>query len=92
MCIRDSARAVDLMVGTLAAGGVAHYVGSGTSGRMGVLDAVELLPTYRVGPEAVRAHLAGGPAAMMRAVEGAEDDEAAGATLAADWGLSLIHI
>lgn len=79
-------RAADLMVATLRAGGVVHYVGSGTSGRMGVLDAVELLPTYRVGPDSVRAHLAGGPDAMVRSAEGAEDDEAAGAALAATFG------
>ncbi|WP_116115858.1 N-acetylmuramic acid 6-phosphate etherase [Austwickia chelonae] len=73
--------AAELMVAAVHAGGVVHYVGAGTSGRMGVLDAVELLPTYRVGPESVRAHLAGGLAAMTRAVEGAEDDEAAGAAV-----------
>jgi len=82
----DLARATDLLVETLHAGGVVHYVGSGTSGRMGVLDAVELLPTYHVGPEAFRAHLAGGVEAMVRAAEGAEDDAAAGAALVDGFG------
>src|SRR5690606_20722398 len=68
------ARAVDLAVEALRAGGRVHYVGSGTSGRLGVLDAVELLPTYGVGEEWFVAHLAGGVGAMMLAVEGAEDD------------------
>ena len=82
----DVARAADLVVAAVRAGGVVHYVGSGTSGRMGVLDAVELLPTYHVGPESFRAHLAGGAEAMVRAAEGAEDDADGGAALAATFG------
>ncbi|MFC7405165.1 N-acetylmuramic acid 6-phosphate etherase [Georgenia alba] len=69
---------VDHAVEALTAGRRIHYVGSGTSGRLGVLDAAELLPTYGVGEESVVAHLAGGPGAMLHAVEGAEDDDAAG--------------
>ncbi len=80
------AAAVDLVVAALAAGGMLHYVGSGTSGRMGVLDAVELLPTFGVDDDQVRAHLAGGAGAMTRAVEGAEDDLAAGAEIVAGFG------
>lgn len=72
---------VDVAVRVLAGGGRVHYVGSGTSGRLGVLDAVELLPTYDVGEESFVAHLAGGQGAMMRAVEGAEDDADAGHAL-----------
>ncbi|MGA4669455.1 N-acetylmuramic acid 6-phosphate etherase [Propionibacteriaceae bacterium Y1923] len=75
------AQAVDLAVAAISAGGRVHYVGAGTSGRLGVLDAVELYPTYRAGPETVVAHLAGGAEAMMQAVEGAEDDAEAGAAL-----------
>lgn len=78
--------AADLVVAALSAGGVVHYVGSGTSGRMGVLDAVELLPTFGVGSESVRAHLAGGLPAMTRAAEGAEDDAEAGAQVVAKAG------
>ncbi|MBO1032132.1 N-acetylmuramic acid 6-phosphate etherase [Tessaracoccus sp. SD287] len=82
----EIARAVDLAVEAISAGGRMHYVGAGTSGRLGVLDAVELYPTYRVGSEVVVAHLAGGADAMMQAVEGAEDDAEAGAALATDAG------
>lgn len=82
----DITAAVDLVVAALAAGGVVHYVGAGTSGRMGVLDAVELWPTFRVGTDQVRAHLAGGMGAMALAVEGAEDDADAGAEILADAG------
>jgi len=71
-------QAVDLAVEAIRAGGRVHYVGSGTSGRLGVLDAVELMPTYGVGTEWFDAHLAGGPSAMMTSVEGAEDDVEAG--------------
>lgn len=80
----EVARAVDLAVAAIRGGGRVHYFGSGTSGRLGVLDAVELLPTYGVGEEWFVAHLAGGAGAMMRAVEGAEDDPGLGAADAAD--------
>lgn len=70
--------AVDLAVEAIRAGGRVHYAGAGTSGRLGVLDAVELLPTYGVGEEWFDAHLAGGVEAMTVSVEGAEDDVAAG--------------
>ncbi len=80
------AEAVHLMVAAIEAGGVVHYLGAGTSGRLGVLDAVELFPTYDAGPDVVRAHLAGGEQAMMTAVEGAEDDAAAGAAVVAAAG------
>lgn len=82
----DIAAAADLVIACIAAGSTVHYIGSGTSGRMGVLDAVELLPTYHVGSDVFRAHLAGGPGAMALAVEGAEDDEAAGAQIVASAG------
>src|SRR5204862_458178 len=59
-------------------GGVLHYFGAGTSGRLGVLDAAECPPTFGVPAELVQAHLAGGPDAVTQAVEGAEDDAAAG--------------
>lgn len=75
------AAAVDLAVATIAAGGAVHYVGAGTSGRLAVLDAAELVPTYNVDDDVVSAHLAGGQQAFLRAVEGAEDDTAAGAEL-----------
>lgn len=78
---RNIAELVELCVEAIAAGSTVHYVGAGTSGRLGVLDAVELVPTYSATPRMITAHLAGGMEAMLRAVEGAEDDEAAGAAL-----------
>lgn len=84
--------AVDLVVAALSTGGRVHYIGSGTSGRMGVLDAVELLPTYSVGEDRFVPHLAGGPGAMMQAVEGAEDDAEAGARAVAEAGADDVVI
>lgn len=72
------AHAVDEIVTRLARGGRLHYVGAGTSGRLGVLDASEMPPTFGTPPELVCAHIAGGEPALRRAVEGAEDDGAAG--------------
>lgn len=63
----------------IAAGGRLLYVGAGTSGRLGVLDSVELYPTFSWPPERAVAILAGGTGAMFAAVEGAEDDMAQGA-------------
>lgn len=77
--IPELARAVDLVAERLRAGGRLIYVGAGTSGRLGVLDAAECPPTFGVSPEVVRAVIAGGPRALQEAVEGAEDDPAAGA-------------
>jgi N-acetylmuramic acid 6-phosphate etherase len=73
------ARAVDLALPRLRAGGRLVYAGAGTSGRLGVLDSVELHPTFSWPPERALALLAGGKAAMFAAVEGAEDDRARGA-------------
>jgi N-acetylmuramic acid 6-phosphate etherase len=64
-------------------GGRVHYFGAGSSGRIAVLDATELVPTFGLAPGIVTAHLAGGDDAMGRAVEGAEDDEAGGGADAA---------
>ncbi|MEZ4664627.1 MAG: N-acetylmuramic acid 6-phosphate etherase [Caldilineaceae bacterium] len=72
------AQVVEMMATALAAGHRAFYQGAGTSGRLAVLDAVELLPTFRLEPDRVIPLLAGGDAAMMRSVEGAEDDAALG--------------
>ncbi|WBB79532.1 N-acetylmuramic acid 6-phosphate etherase [Micromonospora sp. WMMD882] len=75
----ETAAAVDLAVTALRAGRRVHYFGAGTSGRLGVLDAVELLPTFNSPRHWFCAHLAGGPDAMWQAVEDAEDDRRAGA-------------
>jgi len=72
------ARAVDAIAARLRDGGNLHYVGAGTPGRLAMLDAAECPPTFGTPPELVVAHVAGGPAALVRAVEGAEDDGAAG--------------
>ncbi|MCD6562649.1 MAG: N-acetylmuramic acid 6-phosphate etherase [Thermoproteales archaeon] len=71
----EIAKTVDIIVGALKKGGKWFYVGAGTSGRLGVIDVAELLPTYNVGPEMVEAIIAGGPGAMVRPIEAAEDDE-----------------
>lgn len=68
------ARLVDAAVAAVDAGGSIHYVGAGTSGRLAVLDAAELRPTFNVPPGLVVAHHAGGPAALLEAVENVEDD------------------
>src|SRR5262245_26397943 len=75
----DIVRAVKLVVDSWQSGGRLFYVGAGTSGRLGVLDAAECPPTFRSPPELVQGIMAGGSAALRRSVEGAEDDEAAGA-------------
>jgi N-acetylmuramic acid 6-phosphate etherase len=73
------AEAVDRIAERLGAGGHLFYTGTGTSGRLGVLDASECPPTYGVSPDLVRGIIAGGYDALHRAVEGAEDkpDQAA---------------
>lgn len=81
------ARAVDLAVGRLAAGGRLVYAGAGTAGRIAVLDATELGPTFDVAAGVVEAVIAGGDQALRRAAEGAEDDEVAGATAIAELDL-----
>jgi N-acetylmuramic acid 6-phosphate etherase len=81
--VRDAcpaiAAAVEAAVPRIEAGGRLLYVGAGTSGRLGVLDSVELYPTFSWPHERAVALLAGGPAAMYVAVEGAEDDRGQGA-------------
>ena len=73
------ADAVEAAVPRIAGGGRLVYVGAGTSGRLGMLDSVELLPTFSWPPERAVAVLAGGPDAMVQAVEGAEDSAEQGA-------------
>ncbi len=72
------AAAVEGIAARLRAGGRLHYVGAGTSGRLATLDAAECPPTFGTDPGLVVAHMAGGPPALVAAVEGAEDDEVAG--------------
>lgn len=72
------AAAVELYVKALSSGGRVHYVGAGTSGRLAVIDAAELIPTFGIDPGRVVAHIAGGTHALTNPSEDAEDDEAAG--------------
>lgn len=74
----EIATTVDLVAAAFRAGGRLFYVGAGTSGRLGVLDASECPPTFRTPPEMVVGLVAGGARALTRAVEGAEDDVNAG--------------
>lgn len=69
----DIARAVDVIAPRLKTGGRLFYMGSGTSGRIGILDAVECPPTYSTDPDLVQGLIAGGKEAIFRAREGAED-------------------
>ncbi len=66
-------RAIDLVVTSFKAGGRLIYVGAGTSGRLGVLDATECPPTFLSDPQMVQGIIAGGAAALTRSIEGAED-------------------
>lgn len=72
------ALAVDLVADRLSRGGRLFYMGSGTSGRLGILDAVECPPTYGTEPEQIQGLIAGGYEAIFRAKEGAEDSEEQG--------------
>ena len=78
------AQLVDAAVDAIRAGGVVHYFGAGTSGRLAVLDAAELLPTFNVPDGWFVAHHAGGAQALLRAVENVEDDVDLGCRDAAD--------
>ena len=72
------AAAVDAVVDIIGKGGRLFYIGAGTSGRLGVLDAAECPPTFHVSPDLVQGIIAGGEAALARATEANEDDPAAG--------------
>src|SRR5579884_822056 len=77
--ISEIAAAVDAIVQRLEAGGRLFYLGAGTSGRLGVLDASECPPTFNTPPELVQGIIAGGDVALRRSVERAEDDAEQGA-------------
>jgi N-acetylmuramic acid 6-phosphate etherase len=79
LVLNDVAHAVDQTVARLERGGRLFYTGTGTSGRLGVLDAAECPPTFGVSPELVQGVIAGGYDACHRAVEASEDDAEAGA-------------
>ena len=73
------ARAVDAIVERIRQGGRLFYIGAGTSGRLGVLDAAECPPTFNVPPELVQGIIAGGERALARSTEASEDEPALGA-------------
>jgi N-acetylmuramic acid 6-phosphate etherase len=75
---RKLAAVVDMVAAAMRKGGRLFFVGAGTSGRLGVLDASECPPTFRTSPELVQGIIAGGERALRAAVEGAEDDAPAG--------------
>ncbi|ADG88376.1 N-acetylmuramic acid 6-phosphate etherase [Thermobispora bispora] len=78
--------AIDAIAERMRSGGRLLYVGAGTSGRLAVLDAAECPPTFGTDPEQVQGIIAGGEAALLRPVEGAEDDAAAGAAVIREKG------
>jgi len=84
--IGEIAALVDSVVEAFHAGGRLIYIGAGTSGRLGVLDASECPPTYGVSPEMVQGIIAGGTKALTRSVENAEDDPEAGVQALRDIG------
>jgi N-acetylmuramic acid 6-phosphate etherase len=78
------AEVVDLTADRVRGGGHVHYFGAGSSGRIGVLDAAEVVPTFGVEADLFVAHHAGGESAVARAIEGAEDRESLGCQAAAE--------
>lgn len=79
--IANIADAVDLVARSLKNGGRLIYVGAGTSGRLGILDAVECPPTFGVSDQLIQGVIAGGPNAVFKSAEGAEDDESQGESI-----------
>jgi N-acetylmuramic acid 6-phosphate etherase len=90
--IPSIARAVDAVAAAFQRGGRLFYIGAGTSGRLGVLDASECPPTFGVAPDLVQGIIAGGEAALSRATETTEDDPAIGARDLAARGFRAIDI
>jgi N-acetylmuramic acid 6-phosphate etherase len=86
--IPQIAKAVDAIVAAIGNGGRLFYIGAGTSGRLGVLDAAECPPTFSVDPELVQAIIAGGERALSRAAEASEDDAGMGARDLIDRGFT----
>jgi N-acetylmuramic acid 6-phosphate etherase len=85
---KNIAKAATLVARKLAKGGRLFYVGAGTSGRLGVVDASEMPPTFNAAPEEIQAIIAGGPAAVFKSQEGAEDNRETGARELRARGLS----
>ena len=86
------AQAVEIVEEALRSGGRLIYVGAGTSGRLGVLDAAECPPTFGTDPETIQGLIAGGREAMFRAQEGAEDHESYGAKAIDEAGVTAADV
>lgn len=84
----DLAKAIEIVTESLRNGGRLFYVGAGSSGRMGVLDASEIPPTFGASPDLVQGIIAGGTTALYRSVEGAEDEDNAGALALQERGIT----
>ncbi len=85
--IADLTRAAEIVTESLRNGGRLFYVGAGSSGRIGVLDASEIPPTFGASPDLVQGLIAGGVTALYRSVEGTEDAESAGALAVDERGI-----
>ncbi len=83
----ELARAIEAVSGAMRKGGRLFYVGAGTSGRLGVLDASEIPPTFGAAPDLVQGIVAGGVTALYRSVEGAEDERGTGAAAITERGI-----
>jgi len=83
----DLTRAIEMVTESLRSGGRLFYVGAGSSGRIGVLDASEIPPTFGASPDLVQGIIAGGTTALYRSVEGAEDEESAGTLAVRERGI-----
>jgi N-acetylmuramic acid 6-phosphate etherase len=90
--IVDLTRGLEFAVKSLRCGGRLFYVGAGTSGRLGVLDASEIPPTFGASPELVQGIIAGGVMALYRSIDGAEDEENAGAIAVSERGVKDIDV
>ena len=88
-CLPAMEEAVDVLATAIAGGGRWFNVGAGTSGRLGVLDASEIPPTYGMSSRTVQAIIAGGDRALRHPVEGAEDDQASAAFELAERGMGV---
>ena len=90
--IVDLAGAVEMVSAALRKGGKLFYIGAGTSGRLGVLDASEIPPTFGASADLVQGIIAGGASALHRSVEGAEDDESSGALAIDERGIRNVDV
>jgi N-acetylmuramic acid 6-phosphate etherase len=88
----DLARAIEMVTESLRQGGRLFYIGAGSSGRIGVLDASEIPPTFGASPELVQGIVAGGATALHRSVEGAEDEKSEGALAVDERGVKVADV